>query len=172
MSKKNVKRLLVTTFGVLICLLIWGIVDGVLKRSNSESNSQSLPDVTILSEDNKVIRLSKVTSGKKTVIFFFNPDCEHCHSEAEEVIKYKRNLQDKNILWLSKEDLAAIKHFDKRYKLSEIFQSLHVAKISVKDADEKFGFREVPSIYIYDENGVLVKKYHGVTKIQNILNFL
>lgn len=81
-------------------------------------------------------------------------------------------MSDAKLVWISTENLERLREFDEEFKLTESVENLAVAKIDPVTANEKFGLRTFPTVFIYDATGNLTKKYTGETKIEAILNHL
>lgn len=163
----------------LICLLLgistlftwfsWKIFSQIRKKELVEVNSQLLPDLTFVKTNNIIIRLHRNNCHKRTIIFYFDSECENCISEMHDFKKHIHEFEDVNILWLSKEELSKIKIFEDQIGLNKKLAHINVAKISTKDIIETFGFTVTPSIFIYGKDGKLERKYFGQTKIETIL---
>jgi len=164
--------LISTLLGVIgiIVLLFVKTYQSAVEKKQTEQRQQHLPSVTLVAMDSTLFSLP--ISAKPTIIFYFDPHCEHCQNEAKELKKQAQIFQDVRLLWLSTERLWVLRAFEKEYELQKAFSSLTIAQISPQDADKQFGFRTVPTILIYDDQGNLAKKYVGETKMEAIVKHI
>lgn len=144
---------------------------GVQSRQKAVKAIQTLPAVSMRALDSTVVQLA-IKRGQPTVIFFFDPHCEHCQSEAEAIKKQAGAFASTRLVWLSTEQLWLLRQFDQKYQLTNAFPTLQIAQISPQVAYEQLGFRGVPTILIYDGAGQLTKKFTGQTKIEAITKSL
>lgn len=170
MNKKIlIAALLTSVVGVFMWLILQSY-QTLQHKKEIENKIQHLPKISLTGLDSTTITLT--SKNQPTVIFYFDPHCEHCQQEAKELKKQAQAFQDAQLLWLSTERLWLLREFEKEYELQKGLSSLTIVQISPQDADKQFGFRTVPTILIYDSKGNLVKKYVGETKIDAIVKYI
>lgn len=170
MNKKIlIAALLASVVGITVWLMLQSY-QTIQHKKEIENKIQHLPTISLMGLDSITVAL--IQKNQPTVIFYFDPHCEHCQNEAKELKKQAQAFQDVRLLWLSTERLWVLREFEKEYELQKAFSSLTIAQISHQDADKQFGFRTVPTILIYDNQGNLTKKYVGETKMDAIVNYL
>jgi protein-disulfide isomerase len=169
MKKIILISILLGVIGIIVLLFVKTYQSAVVKKQ-AEQRQQHLPSVALVAMDSTFFSLPINT--KPTVIFYFDPHCEHCQNEAKELKKQAQAFQDAQLLWLSTERLWVLREFEKEYALQKTIPSLTIAQISPQEADKQFGFRTVPTILIYDAEGNLAKKYVGETKMDAIIKYL
>lgn len=107
-------------------------------------------------------------TNSKIIINYFSPTCEHCQYMATSFLKNKEKLKDVTIIMVTIADSNSIAKFNDDYKLNTL---PHI--ILLRDPkfqfENTFGTSTVPSFFIYNE-GKLVKKIIGETKMDNLLN--
>lgn len=160
---------------LILCLLIGGGVLTFLSFKKIKKKEKIAATLTTLPKF-KAINLDSVSfepkqNDKPIVIIYFNSDCEHCQSEATEIVKNQERFINTQILMLSSESLTKIKDFATKYKVLGI-KNLQIAQISSKIAVENLGFKAIPHILIYDAKSNLQKQFVGKTKIEAILKYL
>lgn len=173
----NRKFLLITLLlgvGGVVAYLGWKTAQGIQQKQRTQATLEHLPRVSLMRADSTSIEeLSAWVGGQEAVLFFFHPDCEHCQSEARALKAYRREFEQTKILWIATTDsLAAIRAFEATYGLTEVFPSLTMARLSPEQANETFGLRSFPTIFIYGKDGQLLQKYVGETKMEAILKHL
>jgi protein-disulfide isomerase len=174
------RSFLLFPLGILISMfLVWAYLRTIAKITKSnqiETSLKTLPNVTILGIDSVVkseVFPQREDFAHATIVFYFDPDCEHCQSEAKALKKQAAAFADVHLLWLSVAPLAKLKAFEREYELEKTFgASLKIAQITNEVADKTFGFRVVPTILIYDSHQKLTKKYVGETKIESLQKYI
>ena len=127
-------------------------------------NMYTVPDSTSFSNKN-------LTANKPFIIMFFSPDCEHCQKETKELLAYKNELKDIQILMASPSSYGMVKQFYKDYNLSampniKLGNDVNYALGSI------YQLRTFPSIFVYDNTGKLSKAFLGNIGVPAILEAL
>lgn len=170
MNKKIISAaLLASVVGIVVWLLVKSY-QTLQHKKEIETKMQQLPTVSLRRLDSTEVTL--ILKQQPTILFYFDPHCEHCQKEAKELKKQSQAFKDAQLLWLSTERLWVLREFEKEYGLQKTIPSLTIAQISPQEADKQFGFRTVPTILIYDAEGNLAKKYVGETKMEAIVKYL
>lgn len=116
---------------------------------------------------------SKLTTKQlkgKTVLVLFQPDCDHCQREAEAIQKHLSAFDGYTLYFVSDAALPQLNQFAQDYKLSG--NNIHFASASIYDIIKVMGPLETPSLFVYSEEGRLVKSFIGETPIEKVLPFL
>ena len=101
-----------------------------------------------------------LTQGQKTMLMYFNPLCDHCQEEVEDVKQHKEDFSAIQVVLVSPYLLNEVLKFDSIYGISkeENMIILH---------DEKYQFYQIfnakafPTTYIYNANRRLKEKIRG-----------
>jgi peroxiredoxin len=102
-----------------------------------------------------------------TIIVYFNPDCDHCQTEAQKIVDSIGYLKHTQILFISSAPFAQIKKFSQDYKL------INQSNITV-GYDPQFlitRFYKVnytPFVATYNGSGNLVNVYEGGTTVTQL----
>ena len=127
-------------------------------------NMYIVPDSTSFSNKN-------LKTNKSLVIMFFSPDCEHCQKETRELLAYKNELKNIQILMASPSSYGMVKQFYEEYNLA----SMPNIKLG-NDVNYALGsiyqLRTFPSIFVYDRTGKLAKAFVGNIGVPAILEAL
>lgn len=162
--------------GIVVIIIAWLLIKTstrIADKKQVETNLQTLPVASVLGLDSAQFSIAKWTDNQAIIIFYFDPNCEHCQSEAQALKKQAEAFKEAKLLWVSVARLAELRVFEQKYQLQKTFgNNLQIAQITPEVADKQFGFRVVPTILIYDIHQKLVKKYVGETKIETILKHL
>ncbi|QNF35141.1 redoxin domain-containing protein [Adhaeribacter swui] len=127
-----------------------------------------LPNLPLLKPDQT--KLSTKELKGKTIIIFFEPDCEHCQREANEMQKHLPAFANYNVYFVSPAPMDQMQQFFMKYNLSG--PNISYAQTPNSNILQEFGAIPAPSIFIYSEQGKLVKAFKGETPMDNILPLL
>lgn len=157
----------------LLCLsVISSLVLSAQKDSsdNYVKNFMNIPlmQVPVL-PDSSLYTNANIRKHAPFVLMFFNPDCDHCQKETKELLAYKDELKNIQILMVSASTLSEIRDFYETYQLSSM------PNISMgRDIQYRLGsiykLRTYPSIFVYDSSGALAKAFVGNIGIPAILD--
>ena len=95
------------------------------------------------------------------VLVYFEPDCDHCQRQATELRRHAADFDDTPIIWLSRDSLAALRHFVATYHLAQP-PAMRVWQIKPAVA-KALDFFTTPEIRIYNAQRQLVGRYQGET---------
>ncbi len=163
------KTLLILTFTIILALLAYFGYQSYQKigaRKIFTEQKKNLPNTSKF----KWLSQLPINYDSKTIILFFNPDCEHCQYEAKSIEKQQSTLQNINLWWVSSADSSSIMQFRKDYGLDKLSNN-YFAIISSEEVIKTFGSVSVPHIFIYDKQ-VLQKEFKGETKVESILKHI
>lgn len=130
--------------------------------------TNDLPALAVRITDGQAISLREVTG--KVVLIFFNPDCDHCQREAEQIKNRKQLFYEYQVYFISTETVEALNGFAKKYELMD--DNFLFAQADAAAVFESVGnLPSVPAIFIYD-NKRFVKRFDGETSLDVIQQFL
>lgn len=137
---------------------------------NYVNNFMAIPAIKInIVPDSSVFTNQNLNTSSPFILIFFNPDCEHCQKETKELLAYKEELKNIQILMVSSASYPEIKNFYETYGLS----SMPNIKLG-QDVNVKLGsiykLRIYPSIFVYDNRGTLAKAFVGNIGVPAILD--
>lgn len=142
-------------------------------KSNSETKDQpvvnDLPVMQITFLDGVTVQAKDLT-GKTMLVFFF-PDCEHCQEEANAMKENINAFKDYTVYYLSSVPKAEVEKFALDYGLSEA-PNFKFGTVPGESVLDNFGPIPTPSMYIYNDEKKLVKKFEGQTPIETVINAL
>jgi hypothetical protein len=110
-------------------------------------------------------------AGISTCIIYFDPECDHCEFETAEITKHINAFPHTEFIMVSSGTSGKIADFITKFKLRE-YPQITVLQDKANKFNAWFGLSEVPSIYIYDENGWLKRKFVGETRFEAIVKSL
>ncbi len=161
---KNRKRL-----GLILGVLLLGAagwlgfrtVSGLNAKKEALTRRQHLAEFTVYK--NQHSEQLALVGSLPTVVMYFNPDCEHCQYEAEQLPRHPTLLKKAQVWLLSTEPLPRLQTFAKRYRLDTL-PHVSVAHIEARVAFDSLGFRMVPHLLVYGADGRLKKEFKGETR--------
>lgn len=158
------------TATILICLIISSI-------SFSQSDSilppykkiPVFPPVKLLLPDS-VSYFTKADLPKKSAVFLmlFNPDCNHCRHETEEMIKNIDQFRDIQIVMATMMPFDQMIAFRDEYKLAD-YKNIVVGRDIQYFLNTFFMIRNLPFLAFYDRKKALISANEGSMPIEKVL---
>lgn len=99
----------------------------------------------------------------------FNPDCEHCQHETEEIIKNIDQLKDVQIVMATMMPFSLMKSFYEKYGL-EKYENINVGQDIKYTLPSFYQISFMPYLAMYDKKGNLLTTFEGSMKIQDLVN--
>ena len=159
----------------LFCLFLIGIFvlgcSPKKKETPTESSStKGLPNITMKMLSGEVVMTNSLKG--KTILLFYSPDCDHCQREAKDIGENIQAFKEYAIyLICSPRPNEVITAFQKEFGL-ENQPNLYFGQADVDNVIKEMGSIGTPSLYIYSEEGNLVKRIDNETPAKEIIKFL
>ena len=115
--------------------------------------------------------ISNENKSAPYIILFFDPDCYYCHVETEALLNHTDELTGIKIYMISTSDINSIATFSDQYNLSG-YTGLIAGQVCPVFFNSSYGLRTVPSLFLYDKNGILIYSNSGYTPVTEILEVL
>lgn len=132
-----------------------------------------LPDFEVDKVDGSKVRGSQMPANIPLVVFYFDPDCDHCNQQAQWISERINEFNGTVMLWVSWGEPEAIRQFaDQHFPDYERRPNLIFTKDTKYQFDNWFGYSEVPSIYIYGRKGHRVAEFKTETPVDDLLRYL
>lgn len=128
----------------------------------------TLPPIQILLSDSSTIYTKAKIPHQPVLIIVFNPDCEHCQHETEELIAYKNQLKNVQIIMITMDALWKMKAFISKYKLHR-FTNMVVGKDVNYILPAFFAIDNIPYIAMYNKKGNLITTHEGTMPVKKII---
>lgn len=106
----------------------------------------------------------------RVALILFQPDCDHCQREAQEIQKNITGFEDVQLYFISSASMNEIIQFAKDYKLKG--SNIHLAVTTVKEILDSYGPIDAPSIYLYGDGGTLIQSFNGEVAIEVVLKYI
>lgn len=113
---------------------------------------------------------NQLKTSTPSVFIAFHPECEHCQYEAKSINEKQKALENTNIVLFTEANDSLTKAFSKTYGLDTL-KNVHVLTDSTNELRRLFDIKTLPTIFIYNAQNQLVKRFNGETKIEAILKY-
>lgn len=138
--------------------------------ASAAKDFNKLPEFQVTSvPDSVVFSGSSLKKDKPVVIILFNPDCEHCQHETKELLAWRQEIKDLQMVMVTTAAFDKAKEFYNDYNIASLTNIQMGCDIKYKLA-LLFRASSYPAIYIYDSKGALAKAYIGGASVQAILD--
>jgi len=127
------------------------------------------PDLALTGTDGSQLN-AKAISGK-SILIFFQPDCDHCQRQIMQIEQNLSGFSGYQLYFISDAALPQIEKFARTYKLAGN-PDIHFFQTSIAEVIRTIGAVQLPSVYVYSEQGKLIKTFNGETPIGWILSVL
>jgi thiol-disulfide isomerase/thioredoxin len=129
----------------------------------------TLPAFNLLMRDSSTIfNTYNIKEGKPTVLFFFSPDCEHCHMTTKALVEKMGEMKNANFYFFTFMSLELLKPFAEMYHL-DMFKNITVGKDYQYFFPDFYGAKFVPYLVVYDKHKKLVKLYENAVKMDELV---
>lgn len=162
---------------LLSLLILSGVTGFYLWYNANQPQTQEIPvkpEVTQLPKQLPFLALNSFTyppPKQKSIIFYFHPECDHCGFEADDISKQLTDFQTTQLIWVSPVDSTTIRQFARDHHLDRL-PNVHWMSDTANVFPKMFNPDLLPSSWIFDEKGRLLKHFNGQTKIEALLKFL
>jgi len=138
------------------------------QKLTAEAQVNDLPDM-VLTMDNGS-NLSVKTLKGNTILILFQPDCDHCQREAQNIKDFLKEFEKYTLYFISAADMKEIRAFASTYGLANE-PNIRFGATDVATVIKSFGSIPAPSVFIYN-GGKQKAAFKGETEIGQIINAL
>jgi|SRR5215831_1423967 len=130
----------------------------------------TVPAFRLLETDSTTIITKDILKKNKPVlIVLFNPECDHCKHETEEILKHIDELNKVQIVMATMAQYAPMKEFYVKYKLAD-FDNIRVGQDFQYMLPSFYRVHSLPYLAMYDQKGKLLSTFEGTMKIEDLIN--
>lgn len=122
----------------------------------------------LLSDSTTKYTKDNVPKNKPVLLMIFNPDCEHCQHEAEQIVANKEALKKIHIIMATNYTIAKMNAFGDTYGLNKM-DNVVLAKDPYYILPVFYQMHNMPYLALYDKKGNLITTYEGSVGIQTLL---
>lgn len=169
MNRRNIAQLTLCLLAVGMGGLLFGAAS---RRSSKVGGIKQLPEINVFTiYGERFDSADYLDSTKRTALLFFHPECEYCRKEVEGILARHREMRRVQWLFITLAPTEVVEEFLAEHPLESI-PDAYVLRENWPDTYEQFGVKGPPALFIYDENGNLMKRYMGATSIKTIVQDL
>lgn len=139
------------------------------KRQINADAVNDLPSMTITFLDGSTLNIKELEG--KTILIFFQPDCDHCQREARDIQQNLAAFRNNTLYFITASSLPAIEKFALDYKLFG-HPNVFFAFTSAENILNSIGPVSAPSLYIYSTEHKLIKAFNGEVEIEKVLKYI
>lgn len=163
------RKLVIIFISLFLIITIIFIIVMIKNKINTNRNISNNNELYLVSIDKSKCFKSK--NGKKVIIIFFNPGCEHCENEADELANVSNNLSSVEIIMISLSPKDSIIAFSRRHHLNN-HNNIYFVCDSLAKMHIKYKVRSIPTTFIYGSNGILTKQIYGEINEMALLKWI
>jgi peroxiredoxin len=128
-----------------------------------------LPDMPLVHVDGTEGTAKEIRG--KAILILFQPDCDHCQRETVQIREHLSAFEGYTLYFISNAPPQLLNQFAQEYGLSGQ-PAVRFAHTSTENILSNYGPIDAPSMFLYSEEGRLLKSFIGETAIENILEHL
>lgn len=167
---KNKKPLKIVAFLIplfAIAILIY-LFANFQKKKNKVDALKNIPAFSIKDINGNSVTNNTLPEANK-ILVYFNPDCEYCQAEMDELSKINENHQDINWIMFTDKPLIEIKKFAEKYRLDKA-ENIKWCNDPKSEVYMKFAMTGIPYFLVYNAENKLVHRSTGAIKIEKVLS--
>jgi len=168
----NMKKYLKIVIPILILGAIsfmgYQVITKINHKKAVAEHIKTIPAFSYKTIEGKSFSNQDLKDDKPTVFLYFNSECEHCQSEAEQIRDNVEKFSKAQLVFISFEEPKKIAAFAKKYKLVN-YDNISFLSDSKVSFATTFDVNSLPTVVIYDKNKKLAAKIKGEIKVENIL---
>lgn len=161
------KKIFLLPLSLVITIFCFSQIDSANLPPYKET--RTLPTFDLLMTDS-VSHYTKadLPKSKPVLIVLFDPNCDHCKHETEEILQHIDNLKNIQIVMATNADFADLKKFYQHYSL-EKFKNIKAGIEPKTYLAVFFAIHNLPYLAMYNGHGVLLRTHEGGMKVENIV---
>lgn len=140
-------------------------------KKKARFNIQIFKKMPIVNLDSVAFDHGLISRNDYLIIVYYNGDCQPCRSQVIELKKNLHYLDKSSSLFISSESIAKIENFRNELDLKKI-DNFFFSKIMEDKVFEVFGSVITPQVFIYNNEGTLLKEFKGGANVKAINNYL
>jgi peroxiredoxin len=118
------------------------------------------------------VTMYHLKAGTPLVVFYFDPDCEHCQLEASQINEQIAKFKDVNLLFVAFHDPENIKAFRDKYFPGVKRDHMFFCADPKYQFDKTFGYSQAPTIHVYSKDWKKIKVFRNEVAPEEILKLL
>jgi len=132
---------------------------------------EKLPEFQFSDLEGNTFSYAQLRTDLPVLVFFFDPYCDHCQKQATWIKEAKDQFTEIQQVWVTTEEATPTKEFHEKY-LGTDWDHVYILQDKQFLFDGYFGYSEIPSIYVYNQQWQRVKAFNKETPADVLLRFL
>ena len=128
-----------------------------------------LPEIEFMTIRGKA-KLRK--SKKPLIVVYFSSKCEHCRYQLNVFNSHMDNFRNTNLFFFTSESDFFQVNSGIEWKNLVLSESVVFGVIQKNTFSEVFGTTATPSLFFFNESGILHEKIHGEVKAEKIIEIM
>ena len=124
-----------------------------------------LPAFSAVSLEGQTVQSEDIAASRPIILTYFNTGCNFCRAEITSMRKHQKLQKVVNIYLVSDEPSNILRKFASEFQLDSL-NTIQVLQDPSEKVKELFGVKGVPSTFVYDQKGKLVKNFQGETRAE------
>jgi peroxiredoxin len=141
---------------IAVSVLLLVLFTLFIKKEQREKRFSIMPEFTYTEVYGRETSTSTLPLFDGFAIILFNPGCEVCHLEAQDISDNLELLENYYLLFLSPDSLHRIETFIIDYQLNEK-GNVFYGQVNLDTIELKLGKSAIPWSFVFNENRKLVK---------------
>ena len=166
--KKTTAVLLLAVGTAFLCY--FGIKTIQKASKNKAEQTATIPNFVLKNSKGGFFSNPNLQPNTPSVFIAFHPECEHCQYEAKSINAKQKDLQGIQFVLFTSASDSATHSFSKAYGLDTL-KNIHVVVDSTNEMRRLFDVKTIPTVFIYNAQKQLVKRFNGETKIEAIIKY-
>lgn len=156
----------------LISILILCVFESGAQSSSVELPYQRFPTLPpiqlLLSDSTTKFTKNDIPKKKPVLVMLFSPDCNHCQHTAEELLQYKNELKDIQVIMATMFGISEMNAFAKKYQLNGL-NNVVIGKDIYYLLPPFYDVKNLPFMAFYNKKGDLISVYEGGMAIEKVI---
>lgn len=132
----------------------------------------TVPPFTIISlPDSTRFGKADLKKGKATLMVAFSPDCEHCQMAIEELTSNMKPFKKVQIVFATALEYRFIKPFYEKHDLGK-YKNIVMGRDPIHFLGSFYQLQSVPSMFLYNKKGDLVRAFREHATFKEIIPYL
>ena len=155
----------------IIAFLGYSIITNLNNKEKVADRIRTIPHFSFKTIEGEVFSQLEISKTKPKLFIYFNSSCDFCKAEAKQIQENSDQLDGVQLLFVSFEDKKEIKAFASEYGLLNQMNMIFLEDESM-EFSEIFDVKSIPFMLLYSKENKLIKKFKGLTKIENVIMLL
>ena len=156
------------TWIIAVLLITSLIAHGQTDNEPAYKRFPTVPPFSLLTIDSTILTKDDIAAGKPTMMMYFNPGCEHCQHQMEDMISRKDELKGIQIIMATYAPMNELRDFIEKYKLAG-YPNIKTGRDTKYMLQPFYKIGGLPYQALYDDKGKLIATFEGNVKIDTLL---